>query len=443
MTKDGDLWTVETVGDPTGIIFNNGSGVQTGNLTYVDGATYDMNGVVGQENPEWTVKFNNSKSNWEDVYCYTFSGGSKFTGNWPGTKMEMGSDGIYAITFKSASAPENVVFNNGKNGNEEKKTADLSFVNNTTYDLNGVVVEETKANYYIVTAVNETWNFSNQIELEEGEDGLYTASIPAEVGHFFISKNKMTDWGVPSTATRYYPANSTEDVAVDKDGSYSFTTVNNSKVWTKPASEITISINFSTNKFTADVPVQNISSTYYLIGTGVEGLGNWQPNLGLEGKFVENYVAKEGPFAENPFTGFIFSNVTLEAGNYFNFAPALGDNASDWSKSKPRIAPAGGADYTFEKTLSGNEYAETAVGFFTDNEKSFSAQPGKYLICLDAANKKLYLFNADNTTGVEDVVIDLNAPAEYYNLNGVKVENPATGIYIVRQGGKTFKAVIR
>ena len=93
--------------------------------------------------------------------------------------------------------------------------------------------------------------------------------------------------------------------------------------------------------------------------------------------------------------------------------------------------------------MSGNEYAETAVGFFTDNEKSFSAQPGKYLICLDAANKKLYLFNAANTTGVEDVVIALNAPAEYYNLNGVKVENPATGIYIVRQGGKTFKAVIR
>ena len=297
-----------------------------------------------------------------------------------------------------------------------------------------------KSTYYIVTS-SGAWDFTNPIELEEGEDGLYTATLAKDVQYFFISQGRMTGWDTAG-ATRYYPAGASEDVAVDKDGSYSFET-SGSKVWTKPASEITISINFSTKSFTADVPVQNISSTYYLLGHNVEGIVSWTPNSGLEGKYVENYKAKEGPFAENPFTGFIFSDVTLKEGNQFNFAPALSEDASDWSKSKPRIAPAGGADYTFEKTLSGNEYAETAVGFFTDNEKSFSAQPGKYLICLDAANKKLYLFNADNTTGVEDVVIDLNAPAEYYNLNGVKVENPATGIYIVRQGGKTFKAVIR
>lgn len=36
-----------------------------------------------------------------------------------------------------------------------------------------------------------------------------------------------------------------------------------------------------------------------------------------------------------------------------------------------------------------------------------------------------------------------NAPVEYYNLNGVRVENPSNGLYIVKQGSKVTKQVIR
>lgn len=45
-------------------------------------------------------------------------------------------------------------------------------------------------------------------------------------------------------------------------------------------------------------------------------------------------------------------------------------------------------------------------------------------------------------SGVEDAFMDdAEEPAEYYNLNGVKVENPEKGIYIKKQGGKTTKVV--
>lgn len=50
------------------------------------------------------------------------------------------------------------------------------------------------------------------------------------------------------------------------------------------------------------------------------------------------------------------------------------------------------------------------------------------------------------TTGVEDVVIDNNgnAPIEYYNLQGIRVAAPSPGnIYIIRQGDKTVKQVVR
>lgn len=46
-------------------------------------------------------------------------------------------------------------------------------------------------------------------------------------------------------------------------------------------------------------------------------------------------------------------------------------------------------------------------------------------------------------TGVEDVTVDENAPVEYYNLQGVRVDNPENGIYIRRQGSKVSKVLVR
>lgn len=49
----------------------------------------------------------------------------------------------------------------------------------------------------------------------------------------------------------------------------------------------------------------------------------------------------------------------------------------------------------------------------------------------------------DGPTAIEDIDIDSeNAPVEYYNLQGVRVENPTNGLYICRQGNKVTKKVI-
>ena len=45
--------------------------------------------------------------------------------------------------------------------------------------------------------------------------------------------------------------------------------------------------------------------------------------------------------------------------------------------------------------------------------------------------------------GVNDIVIDQNAPVEYYNLQGVRVETPAPGFYIRRQGNTAIKVLVR
>ncbi len=45
--------------------------------------------------------------------------------------------------------------------------------------------------------------------------------------------------------------------------------------------------------------------------------------------------------------------------------------------------------------------------------------------------------------GVTDVEVDENAPVEYYNLQGVRVANPTTGLYIRRQGNSVSKVVFK
>lgn len=45
--------------------------------------------------------------------------------------------------------------------------------------------------------------------------------------------------------------------------------------------------------------------------------------------------------------------------------------------------------------------------------------------------------------GIEDVDADAQSPAEYYNLQGIRVDNPGRGIYIRRQGNTTSKVIVR
>lgn len=57
--------------------------------------------------------------------------------------------------------------------------------------------------------------------------------------------------------------------------------------------------------------------------------------------------------------------------------------------------------------------------------------------------KCLYKWTPDQPTSVPTLGSDNeNAPAVYYNLQGIRVDNPSDGIYIVRKGNKTSKVVI-
>lgn len=52
-------------------------------------------------------------------------------------------------------------------------------------------------------------------------------------------------------------------------------------------------------------------------------------------------------------------------------------------------------------------------------------------------------FVAKGAAGIDSVVAEENVPAVYYNLQGVKVANPENGIYVVRQGDKVSKVLVK
>jgi hypothetical protein len=47
------------------------------------------------------------------------------------------------------------------------------------------------------------------------------------------------------------------------------------------------------------------------------------------------------------------------------------------------------------------------------------------------------------SSSIESAVADVNAPVEYFNLQGVRVANPTAGIYVKRQGNTATKVLVK
>ncbi len=90
----------------------------------------------------------------------------------------------------------------------------------------------------------------------------------------------------------------------------------------------------------------------------------------------------------------------------------------------------------FAWDLAGNIYAVSNGGEYV---KGFAIPRADNTFATKAASK--YNFTVDTATGVETIGTD-NAPVEYYNLQGVKVENPENGIFIKKQGNKAVKVIL-
>lgn len=88
-------------------------------------------------------------------------------------------------------------------------------------------------------------------------------------------------------------------------------------------------------------------------------------------------------------------------------------------------------------TSDGNRFSDVLL---------IPAEEGVVVYCV--SNSELSLAGVSiaknpNYTGVADVVVDENAPVEYFNLQGVRVANPENGIFVRRQGNQVSKVVVK
>lgn len=109
---------------------------------------------------------------------------------------------------------------------------------------------------------------------------------------------------------------------------------------------------------------------------------------------------------------------------YFNDGEDLSASESGYDKS--------------ETILTSNpEFADAAAGNFTIGASTQQAQyqtgAPRWLVAYDGSQSAIESIETDNS----------GLPVEYFNLQAVRVDNPANGLFIRRQGSKVSKVIIK
>lgn len=134
--KDGKYyWEAPEGKVPTMIIISDNGGSRAGNgdLDFVNGATYNPDGSMGDTPTppvgDNVVYFDNGATNWSTVKVHYWGGES--ASSWPGVDMAVHSGNIYKYTVPSGTT--GLVFNNGSGD----QSGNLTFVKGHLYDKNG------------------------------------------------------------------------------------------------------------------------------------------------------------------------------------------------------------------------------------------------------------------------------------------------------------------
>ncbi|MEZ3562888.1 MAG: hypothetical protein K1V72_00995 [Duncaniella sp.] len=77
---------------------------------------------------------------------------------------------------------------------------------------------------------------------------------------------------------------------------------------------------------------------------------------------------------------------------------------------------------------------------------TWNITPGTYTLTEISGGGRFsgFTYEVTGSSAITDINVDnANAPVEYFNLQGIRVENPANGLYIRRQGNKVEKVYVK
>lgn len=260
------------------------------------------------------------------------------------------------------------------------------------------------------------WDPVNSIEMWN-DNGVYTIEDLefGAGGNFGLATVQSDDWDNVINKNRYGFA---EDNAVATEGVAMPIVKGAGAIQVPGAGIYNIYVDLSamtvTIKKAGDVEVQ-VPSQLYAVGN--LSVGSWEPATAVE-------LTKDGDvfYGEVTFAG---------AGDGYSYF-AVSSGKGDWtSVNAGRFAPTAG-----EEAFNLDE----KVSFGKGNAAFKVAAEGTYFINVDFGNMTVWV--SSEAAGVEAIDVETVAPV-YYNLQGVEVANPQNGLYIVKQGNKVTKQLIK
>lgn len=130
-------------------------------------------------------------------------------------------------------------------------------------------------------------------------------------------------------------------------------------------------------------------------------------------------------------------------------------SASILSNGELYINTFGYYNTTKEGEYRKGDFANVAKSFIFDNDQFTAATIVTDAVGIATADSYVafsqigetgatFSLYTNDTAGIEDIVADENAPVEYYNLQGVRVDNPAAGSVVIRrQGANATKVLVK
>lgn len=347
----------------------------------------DNNATISETAPEATLAAGSGNTNWA---------------------LTVGRE--YTVTFNTESGAIKFTWEGGDDPQPQPTSPDALYIV-------GNICNWAPENGVALTKDGDTFKATGLKLPDNGGYSWFSFTTAANAGWA-----DMTRYG--ATEDSYTAEDGTPAPFVKADGdAYAFKAVSGTYDIVVDFKAMTITL----TKVGGDDPEIFVPETLYIMGN--VNSTNWSTSEAPE-------LTKEGKV-------FTLKSVTIDAAEaneygYFHFNELAGE---DW--------PAVEAGHRFGAATEDEELAinagssKTADLVMKTDPYSFKALPGIYKVAVSFEGTKPQLELSKLSDGVENVEISNDGAAEYFNLQGIRVTEPAPGIYIKRQGSKVTKVIVK
>ena len=350
---------------------------------------------------------------WDDVYAFVWTEGKKnFLGDWPGTKLEA-VEGVYTVNFESTKggvAPEQIIFNNGKEGDEKEQTSDLAYEDNKAYTWN--------LNYYVMSEdFFGSWDASEAGKMTKNADGTYTLNMENQV----LSANTNKEYKVMKDlggTTTWYPDGDNKKIEIKMDATYDIA------ITIDPANDNAVSEAMSVYKTVSDAGYATYCTPYALnfVDSGLKA-----------------YFAKKDENDANKVNFYEIFNAPAQTGLLLKAASGTYKLKMEAVEGEAAANVDGNllTGVLVEQQVAAGSFVllngDKGVGFYKTN-KEFTVGANTAYIAAQSGDARSFIgfdFDDNTTTAIEGVATVKESNGEIYNLQGQRVVKAQKGLYII------------